>query len=54
MFIFQALEVIDEVGHLTNTRYSKINKHYSLKEVREMELEEILIKNLEKNEEKQI
>jgi hypothetical protein len=39
VFILKVLEAIDEVGYLTNIRYSKINKHYSLKQVRSMEIE---------------
>ena len=53
-FNIKALEAVDEVGNLTNVRYSKLHKHRSLKQVNEMELNEKLAKSFEKNVEKKI
>ena len=36
---FKVLEAVDEVGYLTNIRYSKINKHHTLKQIKLMEPE---------------
>lgn len=36
--IIKAIKAIDEVGYLTNVRYSQVNKHHTFNELKELEL----------------